>query len=118
MRYLNIPGKKLLRTYVSPPDILEPFSIQIVYCLSFELYCNSQSNVDMKRLEQMQIENSWREEYEYYLQHFSRERRTNETFYPRLPLSQIANSHTLTVTNLFHAVKAKQPVQNIYKRPI
>ena len=67
----------------------------------------------------MQVDKSWVKEYDYYLQHFSHGNRTKGTsdFGLTIPI-QISDSHTLTLANLFNVLKAKKPIQNIYKRPI
>lgn len=73
----------------------------------------------MKHLKPMQVDNSWAKAYDYYLEHFSQWNRTKGTsdFGLTRP-TQISDAHTLTLTNLFNVVKAKKPIQNIYKRPI
>jgi hypothetical protein len=73
----------------------------------------------MKHLKPIQVDKSWVKEYDDYLQHISQGNGTKGTseFGLTIP-TQISDSHTLTLTNLFKVVKAKKPIQNIYKRPI
>lgn len=73
----------------------------------------------MKQLDQIQIDNSWRVEYDRYLEHCSRKCRPYETsdISPDIK-SQISYLHTSAFSILFNVAQAKKPVQNIYKRPI
>jgi len=91
------------------------------YFKTFLLNCKSITSriISMEHLTSMQVDKSWLKEYDYYLQHFPQEHRTKETSDIGLARpGQISDSHTSALTNLFNVVKAKRPIQNIYKRPI
>jgi hypothetical protein len=73
----------------------------------------------MKHLEPIQIDKSWKVQYDHYLKHFSRGHDMPETSHLfSTPQAQIAFLHTMALSNLLNVAKAKRPVQNIYKRPI
>lgn len=68
----------------------------------------------------MEIDRSWIIEYDNYLRHFSL---AHKTFKEKLDLAwnkqmPISDTHTVILTNVYHVINSKRPVQNIYKRPI
>lgn len=74
----------------------------------------------MDGLKHIEIDTSWVIEYDNYLRHFSLE---HKTFKEKLDLASykqmpVSDAHTLILTNVYHVIKSKRPVQNIYKRPI
>ena len=74
----------------------------------------------MKHLELIQIDQSWRLEYDHYLKQSSHRQVTHEqsdNFFLNSQ-TQMSLSHTMVLSNMFNVAKAKKPIQNIYKRPI
>ena len=68
----------------------------------------------------LQIDRSWIIKYDHYLQRCSQENRKVEQRVNVELKSQtnVAESHTTLLANMFNMIKAKRPIQNIYKRPI
>ena len=79
----------------------------------------SKTSICLERLKSIQIDMSWKVQYDSYLQRFCRGNRGGQPLdLCATPDTQISLLHTTEFNNLFNVAKAKRPIQNIYKRPI